>query len=378
MMQKENKVLIVLGTIVQGGAHRVALMQANELSEMGYEVTLLSIVKPNKEYFALSRKVQHKYLFPQEDVENSGIKSKIYRRSMVFIKLPLYMKKNRPDIVISHIQGTNREAIISSFFNGIPIIACEHTSHHLPKGLKGSIAKFERRFIYKLASKITVLTEYDRNTFYSKYIDHVEVMRNPCPFPISLNKDQVVRDKTILAVGDLNRINIKGWDTLLKVAKRVKENGIVDWKFKIAGGGAEGFDILTRMITENNLDDIVELLGPISDIKNLYKTSSVFILTSRNEGLPMSLIEAMSQGCASIAFDCITGPSDIIDNNVNGILVENQNIDMMVNGVISLIKDSKLRSDFSEKSISDSKIFSLESVMNDWDFIIQDTLKRHG
>lgn len=367
-------VCIVIGTMINGGAHRVACIQANELVERGYEVTLLLVVGALELPYDLSDKVKVEYALPAENLEFSSIKSKIKRKLLAPFYLIKKLKEVKPSLVISHIQSTNREAILSCSYLKIPVIACEHTSIQLPRGLQGKFAYFDRRFIYKLANKVTVLTGSELESFYSKYLHNVVVMPNPSSFEPELLIKQESREKVILAVGDLNRIHIKGWDNLIEIFSSISPE-FPEWSLQLAGSGDLGRQKLLEQAQCHGVADKVEFLGHVSDMKSLYQAKSVFILTSRNEGLPMALIEAMSQGCACIAFNCNTGPADIIKNEVDGFLIADQNINDMRHKLRSILLDERMRSSFSKNAVYSSQQFSKKKIFDKWEMLIKEVTR---
>lgn len=369
------EITIIIGTMIRGGAHRVACIQANELARRGYDVTLLLVVGALEFPYQISSKVKVEQALKAEDLEFSSIKSKIKRKLLAPFSLVKKLKQLKPDLVISHIQGTNRDAILSCKYLGIPIVACEHTSFNMPYGIKGKFAYLERRFIYKLANLITVLTFSDINSFYSKFLSNVIVMPNPSSFVSELVVVQKERKKVVLAVGDLNRTKIKGWSNLIEVFSNVSDEN-PDWKLQFAGSGNIGRTVLKKQALEKKVAEKVEFLGPVSNIKDLMQNSSVFILTSLNEGLPMALIEAMSQGCACIAFDCKTGPSDIITNEVDGVLVKDQNIKEMSKKLNLLLSREDKRDFYSKNAVNSSAQFSHEVIFDKWETVIRKVIDK--
>ena len=99
--------------------------------------------------------------------------------------------------------------------------------------------------------------------------------------------------------------------------------------------------------------------------------SEIFVLSSRNEGLPMVLIEAMSQDMCCIAFDCISGPSDIISHNVNGILIESQNYPEMTKVLAQLIESPNLRLKLSSKANTITAKFDEDVICDKWEDLIK-------
>jgi GalNAc-alpha-(1->4)-GalNAc-alpha-(1->3)-diNAcBac-PP-undecaprenol alpha-1,4-N-acetyl-D-galactosaminyltransferase len=106
----------------------------------------------------------------------------------------------------------------------------------------------------------------------------------------------------------------------------------------------------------------------------LMQDSEIFILSSRFEGLPMVLLEAMTQGMACIAFDCITGPSEMIVNNENGLLINDQDMDAMKNGLIKLMEDDSLRRKLAHSATKDLDRYSIENISKLWEDLFQEVM----
>jgi GalNAc-alpha-(1->4)-GalNAc-alpha-(1->3)-diNAcBac-PP-undecaprenol alpha-1,4-N-acetyl-D-galactosaminyltransferase len=180
-----------------------------------------------------------------------------------------------------------------------------------------------------------------------------------------------VREKVILSVGELSRTEQKGFDTLLQIFAQIAPE-YPDWQLVIVGSGDPGS--LTSMIENSGLEKRVSLIGEVNDVQTLMQRSSVFTLTSRWEGLPMVLLEAMSQGMACIAFDCFTGPRELITDRVDGILVDDQNTDHFVTGLKALIEDQDLRTRLGSQAIDTSKKYLPEKIMQRWVQLIENSL----
>lgn len=356
--------------MIHGGAHRVVCMQANEFIERGYDVTLLLVVGALQFPYSISPKVKIQSALTAEELEFSTLKSKIRRKLLAIPALVKQLKKSAPDIIISHCQGTNRDAILSAKFLKIPVIACEHTTYLLPYGWRGKLAYIERRFLYKMANRITLLTSSDKESFYDDFLLNSEIMPNSCPFPSELRIHQSIRKRNILALGDLNRVHIKGWDNLITIFSEVAKE-FPEWILQFAGSGDAGKEFIKEIAKEKGILNQIQFLGNVSDVKTKLQESSIFILTSRNEGFSMALLEAMSQGCACIAYDCKSGPGDLIENNVDGFLIEDQNHQKMAFKLKELLENADIRVSFSSNAVESSKQFSLEIIFDRWEKLIR-------
>ncbi len=343
------KIDFLVNSLVPGGAERVLVLLANYFNKKGHDVSIITFNEPEvwKPDESISRIRLH----------HGSIKNHILR-SIKNLTQYYYHKENRPDVLISFMIQTNLIGIIVSKFYRIKIISSEHNNHLKETDIVG---RFTRNYAYKFSNALTVLTNFDKN-FYEKRKINVEVMPNPCAFDV-YNETERNRDKVILAVGALNRYHHKGFDNLLSLIGPVL-NKNPDWKLKLVGGGEEGTKILKDLAAKNNISDKVIFEGFSKKVSEIMRDSEIYIMTSRWEGLPMVLIEAMSQGMACISYDCISGPSEIITHNVNGILVENQNSELMSKELDQLIKNPEKRIDFAKQGIKSLDNFKIEKIYN--------------
>jgi glycosyltransferase involved in cell wall biosynthesis len=195
----------------------------------------------------------------------------------------------------------------------------------------------------------------------------VHVIPNPVSFLPS--EGQRPRKKIILAAGGLNRWEIKGFDNLLRVFSRIRSR-YPDWRLAIAGGGDIGKTPLVQLATELDIVDKVDFLGLVSDLDREMRESEIFVLSSRYEGFSMVLLEAMSQGCACVSFDCVAGPGELITNEVTGLLVENQNLEAMAVALCRLIEDPALRRALSGRAREASENYAPNKIGATWEKIM--------
>ena len=140
---------------------------------------------------------------------------------------------------------------------------------------------------------------------------------------------------------------------------------IPDWKFVIYGEGSEK-DNLLRKIKNNELGGYVEIKPSVIDVEKILLNSSIYVMTSRFEGLPMVLIEAKECGLPEISFDCKEGPSEIIEDGVDGYIIPVNDNEMFIEKLVMLAKDKEKRVNFSEHSKINAKRFSSTNVSNLW------------
>ncbi len=354
------RVDFLVNSLASGGAERVLILLANHFETQGQDVTIITfnnneVWRPNK---AIKRVRLHE----------GRIKNQMIRSTVALIKY-YYQKKNRPDVLISFMTSTNLIGILVARLFGIKIIASEHINH---VSETSRIERFTRNHAYRYASALTCLTSFDLDYYKNKKIN-VSVMPNPCTYEV-YREPYRERENVILAVGDLDRYHHKGFDNLIPLIALVLKKH-TDWKLKLVGGGVKGTELLKELVKSNDIETQVIFEGFSNQVSKIMQKSEIYIMPSRFEGLPMVLLEAMSQGMACIAFDCISGPSDIITHNVNGLLIENQNFQLMSNQLNELIEMPEKRLKFAAHAVESLDNFKIEKIYHNYLNIFEVILK---
>lgn len=355
------KIDFIISSLGGGGAERVLALMVNSLAKnKKNKISVITLFESKDDYIL------------DPSINKVNLKRIKYLPSHTFrsiINLSRYYqtKANRPDVIISFITLTNFISIIVAKIYSIKIMAQEHNSHLRHMKGREKISNFTKKHIYKMADVITVLTSFDTE-YYKSHGANVYVMPNPCSFtPITSNSHN--RQKTILAVGNLDRYHHKGLDNLIDLIVPIFKKH-PDWKLKIAGSGDKGLKKLSKQAENHGIIDKIIFTGFINNVSEVMHESSIFILPSRYEGLPMVLLEAMSQGMACIAYNCKTGPSDIIENNINGLLIADQNIKEMQKGLTELISDESLRLTLSNEGIKSLDKYNISTITSRYEILL--------
>lgn len=348
------KLLFFIGAMKGGGAERVMATLCNKLAERGHDV-----------YLATSTDVPIAYSLNKEikicDRRINRSRNKIINAYRYLMQARKMIKEVNPDIVISFMWELNIIVILASRGLSIPLIVSEHTTFNKKKSL---YERFVRLYVNRLADKVTILTKADYNYLGTRLPNKV-IMPNPLSF--SIFNENIKRKKNILAAGGIDRWHIKGFDTLIKVWGTIAAK-YPDWSLNIAGKGSEeNVNYLKKIATKNNVSDSIYFLGFSKNIAETMQQCSIFVISSRYEGLPMVLIEAMSQGCACISFDCPFGPREIIENGKSGILVKDQDIAEFRQALITLMEDENLRYQLSVEGKIEAKKFDTDTIINKWE-----------
>ena len=172
----------------------------------------------------------------------------------------------------------------------------------------------------KPLERLVVLTEADKAAWEKAGCTNVTVIPNPCAINSRKSKVESRKTKTVLAVGRLHEQ--KGFDLLLQAWKPI-EKTYSDWSLRIVGEGPKRAE-LEAQIESQGLKRVV-LAGATNNVLDEYEAASIFVLSSRYEGLPLALIEAMWSGLPCIAFDCPQGPAELLAED-RGWLVPNGDI----------------------------------------------------
>lgn len=171
--------------------------------------------------------------------------------------------------------------------------------------------------------------------------------------------------KRIIAVGRI--CHQKGFDRLAEIWAKISKD-LPDWKITIYGGGGESeIQLLIETAKSFGINDSFEIKPPVKNITEEYLKSSILVMTSRYEGLPMVLLEAQTVGLPAIAFNCKCGPTDVIDNGKNGILIKDGDADGFANALLKLASDYGLRCDMQRHAMAKSKSYDKKSIMDIWE-----------
>lgn len=216
-------------------------------------------------------------------------------------------------------------------------------------------------YVYKRTAKVIVLTNEDKKE-YDAYLPSSQTVVIPNPVIVPEYFLSKLDCKQAIAIGRIQYQ--KGFDTLTNVFALVHKKH-PDWVVNIYGDGNYR-DEIAQYIKQRGLEHVVILKGRTTDVFSVLRASSFFILSSRYEGFGMVIAEAMSQGLPVVSFNCPTGPSDIVQTNVNGILVENQNIQAMADAICYMIENPIERKRMGQNAVQSVKRFSGDNIVREW------------
>lgn len=374
---KTKIVYLIAATCNSGGMERVLANKANWLVAHGYEVSIVTTDQRGHEpYFKLDERIRTYDLDINYDADNGRLLSKLVhypvRQWRHRRRLSKLLCQLRADVVVC--MFNNDVSFVYKIKDGSRKILEVHFS-------KNKKLQYGRRGLWALADRWRTRQEEKEVRKYDRFVvlthedatlwgnlPNISVIPNsrPATMPPPIIEGSRYQSKRVLAVGRYDYQ--KGFDTLIEIWRRVqmvKGSKIQNWHLDIVGDGPQR-QALHQQIDRLGLSSTVHLVPPTSDIQSFYLRSSIFVLTSRYEGLPMVLLEAQACGLPIIAFACQCGPRDIIEDDVNGILIENRDEMLFAQQLTTLMNDPTMRQRLGNAAILSSERFSEERIMSVW------------
>lgn len=354
---------IVADITFVGGIERVITNLSNSLSRMGISIEILSLYKSNNHCnFNLNNDIKIFYLNENSKYDGKpGSIKRLLKHLGNIKKLRNFLNYNKYDVIISNSFPTSFQLYFT------PKNCSWITYEHVYFDYYNNSIKNLRTFIYRKFDKIVVLTKKDQAKF-AKNFNNVVTIANPLSF-VS-DKISTLDSKVIIAVGRLERQ--KGFDLLIDAYSKIPSKQDL-WVLKIYGEGSEK-EKLQKQIADSNIENIF-LMGHSDDIKNEMLHSSIFVMSSRFEGFPMVLGEAMECGLPCISFDCPNGPSDLIQNNHDGLLIKNGCIESLAINLDNLMQNESLRKEISTNAKRSIQNISLPIITTEWINLINQVMK---
>lgn len=245
---------------------------------------------------------------------------------------------------------------------GLRVIGVEHTNLRQHRArLRAAMA---RR--YGELDALVVLTAHDARDYRALLGERVPVHVIPNGVRALGGPPADQSAATVFTAGRL--VWHKGYDLLIEAFSAVAA-AQPGWRLRICGHGYER-RTLEAMIAAAGLERRVSLDGPVSDMGAAMARASIFALSSRAEGFPLVLLEAMSKGMAVVSFACPTGPADVIEDHVNGLLVPPQDTAALAAGLGELMADEALRRRCAAAAVATAHRYRAEAVLPRWNALL--------
>jgi glycosyltransferase involved in cell wall biosynthesis len=371
-----------------GGMERVVVQKANFMAEhFGHEVLIITTdQKDTPSFYPYAPGVRHIDL----RLDYMGLsKEKWFIRAYLRYRNTLrkhrrmlteVLMREKADIVVS--MSRDEKEFLYKIKDGSKKVLeshrCLKPRARIELKRSGSLLK-KLKIVYRLLHEthlpvhydsFVVLTEEDKQWWLEK--PNVRVIPNPLPF--TTNRVSSLDTCRILSIGRISRD--KGIDRMLDIWSRIAPC-FPEWKLTLIGDVVD-HDLIDR-INISGLAQSVEVLPTTPHVFEAYQKSSIYIMTSRFEGLPMVLLEAVACGLPIVSYAFKCGPRDVINDGKDGYLIEEDDADMFVKRLSELMGNDALRQRMGSQAKINSERFSMLNVMTRWnDLFIGLTGKENG
>lgn len=336
------------GGFSAGGTEKAAFLLANRLKQDGYTVFLVNARNDAPTFTLDSIKLDYLPI------------TNIPKRIMWLAR---YLRKNKIDILISV------EAMCGIItFPAAKIAKCkhiiwEHANYFQNQGSK-YIQKI-RQIELLFADAYVVLTKQDQMNFKNHFKIKTKLLQiyNIAEY-ISCNCSYDIHSKTIISAGHIRKI--KNFSVIPEIGKIIFVRH-PDWTWEIYGTPTgDEYEKIKKKIIEYKLENNVLFKGRNNNLPSVYSHSSIYVMTSLQEGLPMVLLEAKACKLPIVSFDIQTGPNEIVEDGINGYLVPPFNIKLMADKINDLIENADLRQSMSDHAQMKIEQFDKDVIANQW------------
>ena len=365
-----------------GGMERVLTQKANWLAEHGFQVEILTteeaVCTPffplHPDIHTSSLDINYNRLYDSDNIWHNIIDS-IRKRRAHKHKLKAYLQEHPCDLFIT-LQHRN---FIPSLKDGSKKIYEAHFS----TAAKQEFLK-RKKLLYRLAYRLGSWWQERKLKYYDRFVVLTEADRRVRALPncIAIPNSITIPAPAIPAALDIKRVICvarysyeKGLDFLIPAWKIVAQRH-PDWSLHIFGRTYGREQEYARLLSEYDVADSIQLHEPTADITSEYLNSSIYVMSSRYEGFPLVLGEAMICGVPCVSYACPYGPSDIIQDGVDGIIIPQvSNIGGLANGICRLIEDEPLRQAMGDAARKNIHRYDEHAVMQLWLNLFNEILK---
>ena len=346
------KSILILSDSFNGyGAEHILKWLGNGLCEHGYEITFCSIFDQEKS-FDLNGKAEYYQMHFSFRVFDRNYFLKGVK------KLFALNKRSHFDYVITFHTNPFLMALLGKRFCGYKII---HSERDNPYN-RDTIASKVKMWLYRYADIVVFQTRGAQQFFDNKTIKKSVIIPNPITIP-SLQWSYS-GNCTIASVGRLD-MRYKRQDVLLDAFKKLLSY-FPDYKLVLYGDGCDrhNLEIYAKSL---GIESNVIFKGKVSNVMAQLVEDDLFVLSSDSEGMPNALMEAMALGMPVVSTDCEPGGARaLIDDGVNGLLVERSSVDDLASAIIRLVSDKNMQTTLGVNAREKMTHFAPDVILEEW------------
>lgn len=353
------KIGFLIKDLSSGGAERATVSLANYFSTHSNEVEIITF-NGTESFYPLKKEVSVRSAQFDKIEQTTSIKRLIgsIKRVLAVRKL---VKAQNLDVLIGMSFAMTWYAVLATIFTSTKSIGTERSNPYKYKSSR--LYTFLRKLFHLLTDGYVLQTQLAAD-FFGKIKAERDIIIpnaifNETVYALSPPKD---RKKIICSAGRL--IESKRFDLLIDSFAKIAEQ-IPEYILMIFGEGEQRAE-LEEQVRRLGLKKRVILFGATPDAVKLINYASVFVLSSDYEGMPNALLEALAMGVPCISTNCETGPAELIENGVNGILTEPGNCDELAEAMLKIIQNPELAKQFSENGRKLLQTNSIESISQIW------------
>lgn len=357
------KIGFLINDLSAGGAERATVSLSNSFAEKGNDVEIITF-RGEESFYPLNEKVSLTSAGFDEIDHNASIQ-RLWGTIKRMFHLRKVVKSKQLDVLIGMSFSMTWYAVFATVFTKTKAIGTERNNPYKYKATK--LYTILRKVFYYLCNGYIFQTEKSSKFFTEELKDRDVIIPNAIFNEMIYDLEPPEkREKVICAVGRLTEQ--KRFDVLIDAFSQIAGR-FPDYNLVIFGEG-ELRGELEAQCKRLNLEKRVYLPGTNPQAVKLVNRTSAFVLSSDMEGMPNALMEAIAMGVPCVSTRCDMGPEELIENGVNGILVETGNAKQIAAAIFKIIVDPEFSENLSKNGRKMLKTHSVESISNQWlDFI---------
>jgi glycosyltransferase involved in cell wall biosynthesis len=367
------RLLIFISSLSSGGAERVSANLANYWATKGWEITIVTLSQQSMDSYDLHPAVKRMAL--GLSAKSTNVLAVLWKNIRRVISLRRVLRQIQPDIALGMMVEPSVLLALAAW--GLPTLRTVGAEHiHPPQSPVGYLRDTLRSHTYGLLNAVTALSSEGKDWLKTHTnAQRVTVIPNAVTWPLSGQEPRISpgalyqsERQLLLAVGRLEAQ--KGFDWLIEAFSNLADKH-PSWDLVILGEGLL-HSTLEGQVRESGLEHRIFLPGRAGNMDEWYERADLYVMSSRFEGFPMALAEAMAYGLAAVSFDCDTGPRDIIRHELDGLLVAQGNVAELTAALDRLMSDALTRQRFAERAVEVRERFSMERIAGMWEKLFEE------